>query len=679
MAGRSQPPGGRPGARSGLRPGSRPAAAKKSTQKSTQKSAQKPAESSRQGAGVPRPRSGGPKPPAPRPRNEAKPEPPKPKAQAKPKPKPVKRRTEPRRLRLGSGPRRLRVGFVLIAMLMSVFAGRLLVLQGVEASEYATKATIERQRTITLLARRGDITDASGVSLATTVDSVAVTADPKLTAPKAGKIAKVLAPLLKVPEAELRAKLAKSKTSKGKWIRFVYLARKVYPDVWDKASTQLEKADLSGVFQEPDPIRVYPAGTVASNIVGFVNDEGKGGGGLEYALNTQLSGKPGKEVYERGAGGRQIPLASSSEEAAVQGSNVKLTIDRDVQWAAQQAIAEQVKKTKAQSGDVVVMDVKTGQIVAMATAPGYDPNHVGKSKDADRKNRPLEDIYEPGSVAKVITASALIDSGYVSGQTKIDVPGTIMRGGKRIKDYWAHGNLHLTFAGAIAKSSNVGTVLAAEKMPKQVQADYLAKFGIGQPTGIGFPGGSKGLLAPAEDWGRLERATISFGQGMAANAVQMTSVVATIANGGVRVQPTLIKGATDGSGTYVPSQAPKRTHVVSEATAKEVTAMMEAVTAPDGAAHAAAIPGYRVAGKTGTAQRVDPDCSCYRGYTTSFAGFAPAESPRFVAYVDLQDPQGDATGSSTAAPVFSQVMSFALHKYGVAPGSSKSPDVPLTW
>lgn len=635
---------------------------------------------------MPRPRSGGQKPPSQGQRGQAKPEPKPQKAQKaqkppaqKPQPKPVKRRTEPRRLRLGSGSRRLRVGFVVIAMLMSVFAGRLLVLQGVEASEYATKATIERQRTITLLARRGDITDSSGVSLATTVDSVAVTADPKLTAPKAAQIAKVLAPLLKEPEAELRAKLAKSKNSKGKWIRFVYLAHKVYPDVWDKASKRLDDAGLVGVFQEADPMRVYPAGPVASNIVGFVNGEGKGGGGLEFALDKSLSGKPGKEVYERGAGGRQIPLASSSEMAAVQGSNVKLTIDRDVQWAAQQAIAEQVKKTKAQSGDVVVMDVKTGQIVAMATAPGYDPNHVGKSKDTDRKNRPLEDIYEPGSVAKVITAAALIDSGYVNGQTKIDVPGTIMRGGKRIKDYWAHGNLHLTFAGAIAKSSNVGTVLAAEKMPKQVQAGYLAKFGIGQPIGMGFPGESKGILAPVEDWGRLERATISFGQGMAANAVQMTSVVATIANGGVRVQPSLIKGMTDGSGKFVPSQAPKRTQVVSKETADEVTAMMEAVTAPDGAAHAASIPGYRVAGKTGTAQRVDPDCRCYRGYTTSFAGFAPAESPRFVAYVDLQDPQGDATGSSTAAPVFSQVMSFALHKYGVAPGSSKSPDVPLTW
>jgi cell division protein FtsI (penicillin-binding protein 3) len=615
---------------------------------------------------VPRPRSGGPKPP-PRPRSQVKPEP------RPQKTKPVKRRTEPRRLRLGSGPRRLQVGFVVIAMLMSVFAGRLFVLQGVEASEYATKAISERQRTITLLARRGDITDASGVSLATTVESVAVTADPKLTTPKAKQIAKVLSPLLKVPEADLVKQLTKPKS------RFVYLARKVYPDVWDKASKELREAELSGVFQEPDPIRVYPAGEVASNIVGFVNSEGKGGGGLEYALNKSLSGKPGKEVYERGAGGRQIPLASSSEQAAVQGSDVKLTIDRDVQWVAQQAIAAQVEKTKAQSGDVVVMDVKTGEIVAMATAPGYNPNQVGKSKDDDRRNRPLEDIYEPGSVAKVITAAALIDSGYVSGQTKIDVPGTITRGGKRIKDYWAHGNLNLTFAGAIAKSSNVGTVLAAEKMPKQVQASYLAKFGIGRPTGIGFPGESKGLLAPPEDWGRLERATISFGQGMAANAVQMTSVVATIANGGVRVEPSLIKGATDGSGKYVRSPAPERTRVVSEETAKEVTGMMEAVTAPDGAAHAAAIPGYRVAGKTGTAQRVDPACGCYRGYTTSFAGFAPAESPRFVAYVVLQDPQGDATGSSTAAPVFSQVMSFALHKYGVAPGSSKSPDVPLTW
>jgi cell division protein FtsI (penicillin-binding protein 3) len=660
MNGRSQPPT--------RRQGTRPRAGASQASKPNKK-----AQPARKASAVPRPRAGGAKPPPP-PK-------PKPRAQAspKPRPKPEKRRTEPRRLRLGSGARRLRVGFVVIAMLMSVFAGRLFQLQGVEASEYADKATSERLRTRTLLAKRGDITDASGTALATTVESVAVTADPTLTKAKAKQTAKLLAPLLKVPEAELTKKLATASTRKGKPIRFVYLARKIYPDVWDAAEKRLDKAGLPGIFTEPDPIRVYPAGPVASNVVGFVNAEGQGAGGLEYALNKSLSGKPGKEVYERGAGGRQIPLASSSELAAVQGTNVKLTIDSDVQWAAQQAIAEQVKKTNAESGDVVVMDVKTGEIVALATAPGYNPNQVGKSDAEDRRNRPLQDIYEPGSVAKIITAAALIDSGYVSGQTKINVPGRITRGGKPIKDYWAHGDLRLTFAGAIAKSSNVGTVLAAEKMPKQVQADYLRKFGIGQPTGIGFPGESKGLLAPPEDWGPLERATISFGQGVAANAVQMTSVVATIANGGVRMEPSLIKGTTDADGDYVPSPAPKRTRAVSEQTAKEVTAMMEAVTSSEGPAQQAAIPGYRVAGKTGTAQRVNPACGCYRGYTTSFGGFAPADSPRFVAYVALQDPQGDATGSSTAAPVFAEVMSFALHKYGVAPTGSKAPDAELTW
>lgn len=555
---------------------------------------------------------------------------------------------------------------------MSIFAGRLFELQGFEASAYATRAAKERLATLTLQAERGDITDRSGVVLATTIESVAVTADPVLTRPHADRIADILGPILHVPKAELRKRLTKPDS------RFVYLARKVYPDVWEEARKQLRKADLPGVFTEPDPTRTYPAGEAAANIVGFVRDDGTGGGGLEYALDKILTGKPGKSTYERGTGGQQIPLAKSAEQAAVPGVNVQLTIDRDVQWVAQQAIAEKVRETGAESGDVVVMDVRTGEILALATAPGFDPNDLESATAFELRNRPLQDVYEPGSVAKVLTAAALIDAGYVASDTKITVPGRLRRGGQWIKDYWAHDDLRLTFAGAIAKSSNVGTVLAVESMPKRLQAEYLEKFGIGVPTGLKFPGESKGILASPEDWGSLERATISFGQGMAVNAVQMASAVAAIANDGVRVAPSLISESTKVNGRPLRPE-PERTRVVSEHAANEVTAMMEAVTAPDGVAPAAAIPGYRVAGKTGTAQRVDPECSCYRGYTTSFGGFAPADNPRFVTYVVLHDPQGDATGSSTAAPVFSEVMSFALRKYSVEPSGSEPPAVPLTW
>lgn len=558
-------------------------------------------------------------------------------------------------------------------MLMSVVAGRLFQLQGVEAATYATRAAQDRLATQVLSTKRGDITDVNGVPLATTVESVAVTADPTLTKSNAGKIARLLAPLLDKPEKELIDNLTMPDS------RFVYLARKVYPEVWAKASKRLDEADLYGIFTEPDPIRVYPSGPVASNVIGFVGAEGTGLAGLEYSLEDRLKGRPGKTTYERGAGDRQIPLARNAVRAAVPGKDVRLTLDRDVQWKAQRAIEAQVEATGADSGDIVVMDVKTGRLVALATAPGYDPNRIEDSTESDRVNRPLQDVYEPGSVMKVVTAASLLDAGYVTPDTKIEVPSYLYRGGSRIKDYWSHGTEHLTFAGAIAKSSNIGTVLAVERMPAEEQAEYYAKFGIGESTGIGFPGESAGILAPLSEWADLERATMSFGQGLSVNAVQMAAAVNTVANGGVRVAPSLIEGYVGGDDKLDPLPAPERQRVVSEDAAKQVTTIMEAVAAEDGVAPAGAVPGYRVAGKTGTAQRVDPETGSYSGYTTSFAGFAPAESPRFVAYVALQDPQSSQTGGTSAAPVFADIMEFTLHKYGVPPSTSTAPEVSLDW
>lgn len=590
------------------------------------------------------------------------------------KPKPPRRPKPPRTFKLGTSSRRLRVGFLLIAIIGSVFAGRLIEVQGVQAAKYSAMATTERLHGVTLHASRGEISDATGKPLATTVDTVALTADPKLTRAKAAQIAAVLSPLLKVPAATLTPKLAKKNT------RFVYLARHVSRDVWNKVRDRLSKQKLFGVFSEPDPLRTYPSKNVAASIVGFVGSEGNGLGGLEYALDKQLKGKDGKAQYEIDAAGRRIPLATNSSQAPVPGANVRLTIDRDVQWAAQRAIAEQVRKSKAVSGDVVVIDTTTSEIIALATAPTYDPNEAGKAKAANRANRPLTDMYEPGSVMKVLTAAALVDAGYVDASTKIKLPSRLPRNGKSIGDWWGHGTIDLTFAGALARSSNIGTVLAAERMPKAEQRAYLEKFGIGKAPGTGFPGESSGLLPSLGKWSDLQRATISFGQGVAVSAVQIASGLATVANDGVRIPPTLVKGYVDDKGVLTPAPAPKSTRVVSKEAANAVALMMEQVVQGDGAlAKKAAIPGYRVAGKTGTAQKADPTCGCYRGYTASFGGFAPADNPRFVVYVALQDPQGDHSGASNGAPVFHDVMSFALQKYGVPPTGSKTPELPLKW
>jgi len=570
-----------------------------------------------------------------------------------------------------------------VAFVMSIFAGRLIQLQGLDANAYATQARDGRMRTVVLPAVRGDITDTNGVELATTIDTVAITADPKQTAPDAVKIAGILAPRLGVDAATVTAALR----SPGK--RFVYIARQVDQSVWKKIRADLATAGLGGVTSEPDPKRIYPAGSVAANMIGFVGTDVKGlpaglGGlaGLESSLNSTLAGKNGQQTYEVSAEGPALPLGDDSMQKSLAGQGVQLTIDSDLQYVAQKAVADAVKKTGADSGDAVVLDVKTGQVLAMATAPTYDASQpfATAKKAADLPtDRPVSDTYEPGSVFKVFTAAALLDQGLVTPKTKEVVPGYLYRDGSRIKDWWGHGTIGLTFGGAIAKSSNIGTILAAEQMSPETQASYLTKFGIGQRIDVGLPDESAGSLAAGSTWSPLTRATISFGQGVAVTALQMASGVATIANGGERVAPQLIKGYIAPDGTVTPAAAPARTRVVSAAASRQLLGIMEQVTKPKGIAPKGALSGYRTAAKTGTAQKANAACGCYKNYTVSFAQVAPADSPRFVAYVDLQNVDGHASGGGSAGPVAAQILKAALQKYQVPPSGSVAPDMQLTW
>jgi len=562
---------------------------------------------------------------------------------------------------------------------MSIFAGRLIQLQGVDANSYATQARDARMRTVILPAARGDITDTDGVKLATTIDTVAITADPKQTAPDAVQIAGIMAPRLGLDAA----KITKALQSPGK--RFVYIARQVDQSVWKKIRADLATAGLAGISSESDPERIYPAGSVAANMIGFSGTDVEGltgRAGLELSLNNVLAGKAGQQTYEVSSDGPALPLGADSMQKPVAGQGVQLTIDADLQYIAQKAVADAVKKTGADSGDAVVIDVRTGQILAMATAPTYDANKPfatgWTSKDLP-SDRPVSDTYEPGSVFKVFTASALLDQGLVTPKTKELVPGYLYRDGSRIKDWWSHGTIGLTFAGAIAKSSNIGTILAAEQMTPQTQAAYLTKFGIGQRVDVGLPDETAGSLAPGSTWSPLTKATISFGQGVAVNALQMAVGVAAIANGGERIAPQLIKGYVAPDGTVIPAPAPARTQVISPSASRQLLDIMEQVTKPGGIAPKGAISGYRTAGKTGTAQKANFDCKCYRNYTVSFAQVAPADSPRFVAYVDLQNVGGNASGGGSAGPVAGQILKAALQKYQVPPSGSVAPNLELTW
>ncbi|MEU2871247.1 penicillin-binding protein 2 [Streptomyces olivoreticuli] len=602
-------------------------------------------------------------------------------------------------LRLGSPRPRLRlVGFGLTLVLL-VFTVRLLQVQAVDASAYAARANVNRYIPVTLAAERGTITDRTGVDLATTVDAYDITAAPDLLTPErikadgaARKAAGLLAPVLDERPAVLEQKLTANPRSK-----YVVLARQQSPQVWNRIKelkkTSAQKAAkkkgadvLAGINREPHSKRVYPNGDLAAGILGFVNSEGRGGGGVEAQLDKALAGRDGKLVYAQ-SGGRQVPTGDVKEQPAVPGSDIELTIDRDIQWAAQNAITQQVQESQADRGYVVVQDTRTGEVLAMANAPGYDPNDLAHADSGALGNAALQDAYEPGSVSKVMTMAAALEEGKATPETRVEVPNRLLRADRSFADDIDHATWHLTLNGVLAKSSNIGTILAAERLgatrpqANEVLDSYLRKFGIGAPTGLGFPGETPGILAKPGKWSESQQYTIPFGQGLSLNAVQAASVYSTIAGGGQRVQPTLVRGTKGPDGRFAPAPAPQRTRVVSEKTARELSTMLESVVDDrEGTGTKAKIPGYRVAGKTGTSNRVDPHTGRYHGYTASFAGFAPADQPRITVYCAIQNPtKGSYFGGQICGPVFKQVMEFALKTLQVPPSGTEPPRLPVSY
>jgi len=554
-----------------------------------------------------------------------------------------------------------------VAVVMSLFAGRLVQLQGLEASAYAETAAAERLRTVTIPATRGAITDTHGTALATTVDTYHITADQTQIADPLS-VAAALAPVLKVSIRSLSERLTGDAV-------FAYVEKDVNPSVWRKVLA----LELPGIYSEPTSRRVYPQGSIAANLLGFVGSDGHGLVGFEDSLDTTLAGEEGHVTFEEGAGGRHIPSGDTERAEPTPGMDVQLSIDRDIQFIAERAIRAKVSESAAESGTVVVMDPRTGQVLALATYPSFDPATPLESSEENRGNRAVSDIYEPGSTSKVMTMAAALDAGVIKPTTPIEVPPILYRGGDDFHDHTEHGTLHLTATGVLAQSSNLGTMLIAEKLGPQRLHDALQRFGIGEPSGLGFPGESPGILPDVEDWGPTNFATIAFGQGLSLNAVQSTSVFAAIANDGVRVEPSLVDGTVAPDGTFTPAAPPKQHRVVSARTAKTLRAMMETVVSDQGTAPMAQIPGYRVAGKTGTAERVAPECGCYRGFTASFIGFAPADNPALVVSVTLQDPVNGHYGGTLGGPVFKKVMSFALQSQQIPPTGHKAPSLRLTY
>lgn len=656
---------------------------------------------------------------APRAPQQRRPEGRPPAARPRPRPRPPQR---PRALRLAEPKRRLRVITVVMSLVFSVFAGRLVQLQLLDSDALAADANTNRYLNIPITAERGSITSSDGVALAATVDAYDITADPAMFTPEATGIpdapeqaAALLSPVIGVPKERIAADLHTPKT------RYKRLAAQQTPAAKNQISdlkAALEKQagsrtcqaqkklmgkpaeqggrtrvddqcanPLAGVFNRETQKRIYPADGLASNLVGFVNGEGEGAGGLELQYQKQLAGKDGRSSYAQ-AGGRLVPTAGGSMDPAVPGTDFRLTINRDIQWAAQKAITDQVANSGAEKGYVVVQDVKTGQVIAMATAPGFNPGDLSGAKQSQLGNPALQDAYEPGSTAKLMSLAAVLDSGKANWDTRVTVPGTMVRAGQQFKDDVPHGDWYLTLAGVLAKSSNIGTIEAVETLgdgdqskANQTLDGYMRKFGVARPTGLNFPGETPGMLKKPEDLVASEKYNIAFGQGpMQMNALQATSVYSTIANGGVRVAPSIVQGVTGPDGKFVPTPAGEQTRVVSEQTAKTLTSMLESVVDDEqGTGGKAAIPGYRVAGKTGTANRGAANGKGYDGYTASFIGFAPADAPRYTVSCTLQGPVNGHFGGQLCGPVFKQVMEFTLKTMQVPPSGSQAPNLPVEW
>jgi cell division protein FtsI (penicillin-binding protein 3) len=570
---------------------------------------------------------------------------------------------------------RLRFGLLVITIVLSFFGARLVQLQALDPHAYAAMAQAEGVENVDLPAERGAILDRNGVELATSMDGLMVVGDPQLTREDASELASFLADELAVDYFITLDRLRREDS------RFQYIARRVPATVARAVVDKAEERGFKGLSTRRDPIRTYPADNVAANIIGFIGDDEEAGplGGLERTFDAQLAGVDGKARYQSG-GGNRIPLGDSTIQEPRNGQDLQLTLDRDTQWLTQQLLGKAVRDSRAESGVAVVMDTHTGELLAYADYPTYNANKPLLTDEEYLGAKGVSDVYEPGSVEKALTAASLIDGGFVGPLDRFTIPPVITRDGWPIRDHWVHDTLRFTMTGVIAKSSNIGTTMASERMPAEQLGGYLHAFGLGQKTNVGIRGETAGVLPDASQWSDVTRANIAFGQGLSVNAIQMAAAINTIANKGLRVDPSLVRGsATTDDGREVGTSVAGTRRVVSEEAARQTMLMMERVMDPeDGVAPNAAVAGYRVAGKTGTAQRAE-NGAYVDEFTVSFAGFAPADDPRFTVYVVVHKPQNGLGGGAIAGPVFSKIMTYLLRHYSVPPTGTRPSNYRVSW
>jgi len=557
--------------------------------------------------------------------------------------------------------RRLIALFVTLAVAFCVIGARLVLLQVHDAQAFASMGERQRTRTIPLPATRGSILDRYGGEMALSLGARAIYADPRYVTDPVGEAAE-MAPILEMKPMVIQRLLS----SEG---GFAYIARQVDQSVADR----VEALDLPGIGFLPESRRHYPSGSWgAPQVVGIVGLDDIARGGLELEYDETLAGQDGEQQVEIDPAGRFIPQGVHVVRPAVPGSDVEATIDPELQYQAEVALESAVDGNGAKGGTVVAMDPRTGEVLVLTT---YYPTGKHRDPARDRVTNPaVTSVFEPGSVNKVITAAAVIEEDKVSLDEVFHVPDQLTVYDYTIHDAEPHAVERMKLGDIITHSSNVGTILVARQLGSDLMAEYLAKFGYGQETGIGLPGESAGLLPSLYSWSGVSMANLPIGQGVSVTPLQMVNVYATIANGGVWTQPSLVRGTIDPDGVFHPAPPPETRRVVSEETAKTVTSMLAHVVT-SGTGTEAQIPGYWVAGKTGTGKVPNPNGSGYiNEYVASFIGFLPASDPRIVIGVVIDQPSTQIYGGLVAAPVFKQLGMEAIARLRIPAG--KRPDFP---
>ncbi|MDA3624407.1 penicillin-binding protein 2 [Saccharopolyspora sp. WRP15-2] len=595
------------------------------------------------------------------------------------------------RTNVAGSNRRLRVGRLLMVVALVLASAKLIQVQGFEASALSEQALKQRLDRSVIPAERGSIMDRGGNVLAFSSEARQLYANPRLlnkeldeqhakdpSKPTAAEykqeIARFIAQELPgvITEQEVLDALFRD-------VGFTYFGPKIDPGKAREITTKYPQ-----IGSEYQATREYPGGDLAANIIGAANwrkDEvpGKLRGqiGLESSMDSVLAGKDGQQVSDTALGSNLVIPGTRELEPAVPGSNVELTIDSDVQFMLQRELADYARTAQAKNASAVVLDAKTGEVYALANDKTFDPN--GQWGE-DIGNPAVTTPYEPGSVAKLITAAGAIEDGIMKPDTVLQVPGSIKVADRTVSDAWQHGTIPLTFTGVLGKSSNVGTLMAAQQLGEQRWYDFARNFGLGQRTGVGLPGESGGTLPPPDQWSGSSFGNLPIGQGLSMTVLQMASMYQAIANDGVRVPPRIISAEIGPDGNRVERPRPEGVRVVSPETAHTVKDMLRSVVQEgpkpnNGTGPGAALPGYQVSGKTGTAQQYDPACKCYSNskHWITFAGVVPADSPRFVIGLMLDRPAYGTQEGSSAAPLFHNIASFLTQRYQLPLSKEQAP------